>query len=280
MRNIGKIAVFAGSALILGSAWFAYANRQDIRDAYERAQRGPIPEAVSREEALDMREETPETPEPETTTPEPAKEEPKPEPAPVPAPKPASGIPVSFNLKVPFVPQAPFRVWDEIHEDACEEASILMLEAYVKGEASVSLEEAERRIQELVTYQNETYGDFRSFSAADTAKLMRDKLGIKGAITLPVTSADDIREQIALGRPVVIPAAGKLLKNPNFKNGGPLYHMLLIKGYAKGTFITNDPGTRVGADYVYSVDIIMDAIHDWNGGDVLNGKKVMIVVQE
>lgn len=266
------------SVLILASAWTAFARRQDIRDAIAKAKRGPIPEAVSREDAIGMRPETPaqveDEPKPEIPQ-EPQAEQPEPQETEMNPERPAS-----FNLKVPFVPQAPFRVWDEIHEDACEEASILMLEAYVKGEVSVSLEEAERRIQELVKYQNETYGDFRSFDAEATAKLMRDKLGVKGAVALPVTSADDIRAQIALGRPVVIPAAGKLLNNPNFKNGGPLYHMLLIKGYSKDTFITNDPGTRVGADYVYQVDVVMNAIRDWNGGDVMNGGKIMIIVKE
>ena len=55
--------------------------------------------------------------------------------------------------------------------------------------------------------------------------------------------------------------------------------MLIIKGYTKeGNFITNDPGTRRGADFIYSPGVLMNAIHDWNGGDVDNGKKVMIVV--
>ena len=55
--------------------------------------------------------------------------------------------------------------------------------------------------------------------------------------------------------------------------------MLVIKGYTKdGRFITNDPGTRRGANYLYDPNIVLNAIHYWNGGDVKNGKKAVIVV--
>jgi hypothetical protein len=73
--------------------------------------------------------------------------------------------------------------------------------------------------------------------------------------------------------------AGRQLGNPNYKQPGPLYHMLVIKGYKKnGDFITNDSGTRKGADYIYQADVIMQAMHDWNGGKVKTGKKVMLIV--
>jgi len=54
--------------------------------------------------------------------------------------------------------------------------------------------------------------------------------------------------------------------------------MLLLKGYTSdGEFITNDPGTRNGRNYVYKQAVLMAAIHDWNGGDVMNGVPVVIV---
>ena len=62
---------------------------------------------------------------------------------------------------------------------------------------------------------------------------------------------------------------------------GPLYHMLVVKGYTKdGTIITNDPGTRRGADFLYDPDALFNAVHDWNGGNVNEGAKVMVVVEE
>ena len=42
--------------------------------------------------------------------------------------------------------------------------------------------------------------------------------------------------------------------------------MLVIKGFTSdGKFITNDPGTRNGADYLYTESTLMSAIHDWTG---------------
>ncbi len=55
--------------------------------------------------------------------------------------------------------------------------------------------------------------------------------------------------------------------------------MLVLRGYTKdGYVITNDPGTKRGAQYAYRWSVLLNAIHDWNGGDVENGEKVVIVV--
>jgi len=74
-----------------------------------------------------------------------------------------------------------------------------------------------------------------------------------------------------------VPAAGRELGNPNFTDPGPLYHMLVVRGYTENNFITNDVGTRKGENYQYKYDVLMNAIHDWNGGDVNNGQRVVIV---
>ena len=87
-----------------------------------------------------------------------------------------------------------------------------------------------------------------------------------------------MRREIASGRPVILPTSGKALGNPNFRNGGPVYHMLVLRGYTETTFITNDPGTRQGKNYTYDIDVFMDAIGDWEGHDPANGPKRVIVM--
>ena len=92
-------------------------------------------------------------------------------------------------------------------------------------------------------------------------------------------SITDIKTALSQSKAVIVPAAGRKLGNPYYTQPGPLYHMLVIKGYTKdGRFITNDPGTRRGADFIYDPAVLWNAIRDWNGGDVDTGKKVMIVV--
>ena len=93
------------------------------------------------------------------------------------------------------------------------------------------------------------------------------------------TTDANIKTALNKGYPVILPAHGKELLNPNFRNGGPEYHMLVIKGYkADGSWIVNDPGTRNGPDYIYPHDRLLIANHDFNATDMKLGAKVMIVV--
>ena len=72
-----------------------------------------------------------------------------------------------------------------------------------------------------------------------------------------------------------------MLGNPYYKQPGPIYHALVLKGYTKdGKFITNDPGTKRGADYLYDPQVILNAMHEWNSGDVEHGRKMAIVVEK
>jgi len=178
-----------------------------------------------------------------------------------------------------MVYQAPFSIWDALHEDACEEAAWLMIDAFMDGETELTREEMDRRILDVVDHEMRTLGYFENTDADLSVAIMRDYLGLTGAAVVPVDSIEDIKRELAAGRPVIIPASGKELKNPNFRGGGPAYHMLVAKGYKPGWIITNDPGTRKGADYVYDEKTLWEAVHDWNGGDVPNGRKVVIVVK-
>ncbi len=89
---------------------------------------------------------------------------------------------------------------------------------------------------------------------------------------------DQIKAELAAGHPVIVPAAGQQLGNPYFTAPGPVYHMLLIRGYTADGFITNDPGTRRGEGFVYAFDDLMSAMHDWNAQDINQGQKAVLVV--
>ncbi|TAN57512.1 hypothetical protein EPN15_04040 [Patescibacteria group bacterium] len=188
-------------------------------------------------------------------------------------------LPAEINLKVPFTPQAPHANWELPYGEACEEASALMVH-YFFNKKTFTKESADMEIKKLVDFQTKKYGFYKDSTADETARFIKDYWKYKKVRVLPA-SIDAIKQELATGRPVIIPAAGRLLGNPNFRHPGPLYHMLVVKGYTKdGKFITNDPGTRNGANYVYDQKALMNAIHDWNGGDVNNGKKVIIVVDK
>jgi hypothetical protein len=188
-------------------------------------------------------------------------------------------IPNKINLAVPFTTQAPFAVWEQPYEDGCEEASSAMVEWYYQKKQFTSKALADAELQRLFAWEDATFGTNKDNNAEQTARMIREFYGRKKVVVKTNITAADIRAELASGRPVIVPAYGKALKNPNFKNGGPLYHMLVIKGYIGDThFITNDPGTRNGADYTYTTQTLIGALHDWNNGDVQHGTPTMIVV--
>jgi len=92
-------------------------------------------------------------------------------------------------------------------------------------------------------------------------------------------TVEDIKQQVASGRPVLVVADGKVLPNKYFQNGGPAYHALVVRGYTEDSFITNDPGTQFGENLLYTYDDLMNSIRDWNGGDVKNGKRAVLVFE-
>lgn len=183
------------------------------------------------------------------------------------------------NLAVPFTVQAPNANWDEIHQEFCEEASVLMVASYIKGWDIPNAETADQKMFEIKAFEENRFGYYKDTTAEETATIVREFYKIEKVKVVYEPTIEDIKKALSEGRVVMAPAAGRQLDNPYFRQPGPLYHMLVIKGYTKeGNFITNDPGTRRGADFIYNPNILMNAIHDWNGGDVENGWKVIIII--
>ena len=173
-------------------------------------------------------------------------------------------LPQAINLKVPFRSQAPFGDWSEPYENGCEEASLIMVDYYYRS-APLSAQAMKDAIDEQVSWQITNWGSHDDISMEKLVELAKAFYPYQTRILTPLTPAL-IYEELVLGHPVIVPAAGRELHNPNFRQPGPLYHMLVIKGFTSdGKFITNDPGTRNGADYLYTESTLMSAIHDWTG---------------
>lgn len=187
----------------------------------------------------------------------------------------------NISIKVPFLSQAPLGVWDERHEEACEEASLIMLNAYLK-EKTLDKNLGEAEIQKIIDFQIEKYGDYKDTSAQETIELAKDFYEIDNLKVIYDFTQEDIKKYLSLGNPIIIPAAGRLLGNPYFTAPGPLYHNLVLTGFTKDDMIiTNDPGTKRGENYSYSLDVLYKAIHDFPGDkdEIEKGRKAMIVVK-
>lgn len=192
-----------------------------------------------------------------------------------------SVLPDEVNIDVPFISQAPFANWDELHEEACEEASLLIVHNFLQGIKKNSNEDADKAIISMVNWQVEHYGSHRDLTIEDLASLAKNYYKYKNVKTLSDISIEDIKKQLAAGNPVIVPCAGRDLNNPYFTAPGPIYHMLVIKGYDQNYFITNDVGTKRGENYKYKTDILFNAIHDYNGKDenyMRQGTKKMLII--
>lgn len=188
-------------------------------------------------------------------------------------------LPSEVNLKIPFSQQAPFSNWGLPFKEACEEASLIMAHRFLTGEP---LDEKIMReeILKLVEWEKKEFGYFEDTTAEEMAKTLRKYFKHRKVEVRTEFTIDDIKREVAAGHPVILPVAGRLLGNPNFRQPGPIYHVLVVKGYTKTHIITNDPGTRKGADFLYTPEVIMNAIHDWNAQDILKGKKVMVALTD
>ncbi len=211
----------------------------------------------------------------------------KPVPKPTPAPKSShdplaweGALPAETNLAVPFLLQAPHQNWDQPFGDACEEASLIMVDAFYRGRtANYGADEGAEAILDVVAFEDMTYGHNKDTDTQEVARTAREHFGYDRVHVFPLTSPEDMKRVLANGYPIIVPAYGKELGNPNFRNGGPNYHMLVVKGYTKnGSWITNDPGTRRGGDYVYSNDVLMNAIHSFDASDMRKGAREFIVL--
>lgn len=181
------------------------------------------------------------------------------------------------KIEVPFTSQAPYGVWDSIHEEACEEASIIMANVWAKDISSLSREYAEVEIQKLVKWQNDNFGYFESTTAKQTAEMAEKFYGLNYRL-IENPTIEDLKNELREGNVVVMGMAGRELGNPHFTSPGPLYHMLLIKGFDKTGFITNDPGTKYGGDYHYSFSTLMSSARDWRGGKIGTITKLPVAI--
>jgi len=187
--------------------------------------------------------------------------------------------PQSVNLKVPFISQAPFEIWDNLHQEACEEAAVLQVASYWLGLEHLSSDQAEQELQALIALELVNFGFFEDTDTLQTAQLISDYYDFSQVDVYFEISLDQIKKELAAGYPIIVPTAGQKLNNPFFRSPGPIYHMLVIRGYDQEQFITNDNGTRRGEEYLYDQDVLFSAIHDWNSEKIENGAKAMIVIR-
>ena len=172
-------------------------------------------------------------------------------------------IPATLVLQVPFTAQAPTNNWDR-NED-CEETSITMVNAYLNGQSqnTMSASDAQNAINQLKNWEQVNIGYNADTGAAATTRMAQGAFNIKVRQIKNFTQAD-LKRALADNHPVLLPHDARKLGSPKYANGGPDYHMLVIRGYDETGFIVNDPGTSEGNGNVYTFETLWNAAADWN----------------
>jgi len=193
------------------------------------------------------------------------------------SPQPEIAIPDELNLAAPFYAQAPFGDWSYPWQEACEEASVLLVANAYKN-TQWTRDQFKQEILNLVDWEIKNFGAYEHTDVKQTAKILTDYLGLKIIIHENPTF-DDIKRILARGHLIVMTFAGKKLGNPFFTNGGPVYHAMVAKGYKEGDkLIFHDVGTRRGEDYVYKWSVISNALHDYAEPIDIGAKRIIEVL--
>lgn len=187
---------------------------------------------------------------------------------------------------VPFTSQAPLAEWkDARFQDGCEEASVIMAMAWVKGE-KLTKNDARKKIIDIAAYERKKFGTYADTNSKDTLeRLIGGYYKYPNAAVLDNPKLEDIKKILYEDKLVLAPVNGRKLKNPYFTPPGPEKHMILIKGYdpKMKEFITNDPGTRRGESYKYKENILFDAILDYPTGNhkpIKKTEKAIIIIKK
>ncbi len=172
------------------------------------------------------------------------------------------------KLKVPYTSEIPNGTWTKPWNNACEEASIVMVEGYYFGYETTTKQIAIANMSSLFKIENKIFGSNADTDTTRTAKLINDYTDISATIKENPT-LEEIKSELTEGRPVIAMLYMKNIVNKNhrFRAGGSYYHVLVIIGFDDNTkeFITNDNGdSKTGAGFRYKYDAIMTNLHDFN----------------
>lgn len=195
-----------------------------------------------------------------------------------------SGLPDQHLIKTAFVQQAPEKNWDQPWQDACEEASLVTVDYFYKNINSITTTENRDAILKMIEFENQQ-GFTHDINIEQMSLVAQKYLGYQTKI-IENPTIEDIKKYLVQNIPVIITGNGKTLyqENKHFNSGGPYYHSLVILGYDdnKKQFTVHDVGTKAGAYFKYSYNLLMESIHDFPSSgkkeDINSGPKRVLVL--
>jgi hypothetical protein len=175
-------------------------------------------------------------------------------------------LPAAVMLPVPFTSQAPLNNWAQ-RQHTCEEASLVMVDRYLKGDHSGGL--IDPRTADNAINQVSSWKPTEDLTSQQVGEVAKKNWGYN----YKLVPADrlNMKQQLALGRPLIFGVRTHSLGNPNYPHyrdhfGDPAYsvaHFLVVVGYdSADTFFMNDPGLTRGQGTRISWDQLMTSVDD------------------
>ncbi len=195
-----------------------------------------------------------------------------------------SGLPDKYLIEAAFVQQAPEKNWDQPWQDACEEASLVTVDYFYKNIKNITIAENRDAILKMIEFENQQ-GFTHDINVEQMNLVAQKYLGYQTKI-IENPTIEDIKKYLVQNIPVIVTGNGKTLyqENKHFNSGGPYYHSLVILGYDdnKKQFTTHDVGTKAGAYFKYSYNLLIESIHDFPSSgqkeDINSGPKRVLVL--
>lgn len=178
-----------------------------------------------------------------------------------------------IELPVPYLSQVPDGIWVNPWANACEEASVLMVQAYY-DETKIDKSEAKQAMQAMFAWENENFGKNFDTTAEETGLLVAAKANFITEIkTYP--TLDEIKDQLRKNRPVIA-MLDQFTLNQKPRDLNASFHVVVIVGFDDTTqeFIINDPAD---SERRYPYERLMNALHDYEEvADEAVGKPVVL----
>jgi hypothetical protein len=121
-----------------------------------------------------------------------------------------------INLSVPFVPETPDKKWVNPWKNACEEASVVMIQEFYLGTKTVSRARAKELMIPLFAWENKTFGYNLNSSAEETARIVNEITTYDAKVKKNPT-LEEIKNELSEGHPIISFHHGKGLKNPRIE---------------------------------------------------------------
>jgi hypothetical protein len=200
-----------------------------------------------------------------------------------PSEQPPVHIPTAVLLAVPYTSQAPLGNW-AARQHTCEEASLVMVDRYLHGDHSGDLidpQTADSAINQITADKPSV-----DLTTVQVGQVAQRYLGWAYKV-LPADRLN-MKEQLALGRPLIVGVRTHGLGNANYPGyrthyeeaGWSVSHYLVVTGYDQAdTYVLNDPGLTRGHGYHITYDQLMHAIDDLDQAyPELNSGRVFVVL--